>query len=311
LRALPGRAHQLVVERVRLGADGRRHRRPPLPDPSGDHRQGRGGAAPHPDRSGRGGGPRPRLGGHRVRDHGARQGHGHHAVTAQHPVTTGAGPQAAPAAATGLLVSDVDSTFLTQEVIELVAEHAGVRDRVEEITTAAMRGELDFAQSLRARVALLEGLEESVLEQVREALVPTDGALELVARARAAGWVTALVSGGFHEVIDPLAARAGIDHVVANRFEIRQGRFTGEVLGPIIDGTAKLRTLQQLSERYGVPASRVVAIGDGANDRQMLEAAGVGIAFRAKPALREVADAVIDSRSLLDAWEHLEGVRVG
>src|SRR5699024_546785 len=187
----------------------------------------------------------------------------------------------------------------TQEVIELVAEHAGVRDRVEEITTAAMRGELDFAQSLRARVALLEGLEESVLEQVREALVPTDGALELVARARAAGWVTAT------------AARAGIDHVVANRFEIRQGRFTGEVLGPIIDGTAKLRTLQQLSERYGVPASRVVAIGDGANDRQMLEAAGVGIAFRAKPALREVADAVIDSRSLLDAWEHLEGVRVG
>src|SRR5690625_2856071 len=105
-----------------------------------------------------------------------------------------------------------------------------------------MRGELDFAQSLRARVALLEGLEESVLEQVREALVPTDGALELVARARAAGWVTALVSGGFHEVIDPLAARAGIDHVVANRFEIRQGRFTGEVLGPIIDGTDRKST---------------------------------------------------------------------
>ena len=213
--------------------------------------------------------------------------------------------------ASGLLVSDVDSTFLTQEVIELVAEHAGVRDRVEEITTAAMRGELDFAQSLRARVALLEGLEESVLEQVREALVPTDGALELVARARAAGWVTALVSGGFHEVIDPLAARVGIDHVVANRFEVRQGRFTGKVLGPIVDGTAKLRTLQELSERYGVPTSQVVAIGDGANDRQTIEAAGVGIAFRAKPALREVADAVIDSRSLLDAWEHLEGVRVG
>lgn len=213
--------------------------------------------------------------------------------------------------ASGLLVSDVDSTFLTQEVIELVAEHAGVRDRVEEITTAAMRGELDFSQSLRARVALLEGLEESVLEQVRQVLVPTDGALELVARAREAGWVTALVSGGFHEVIDPLAARAGIDHVVANRFEIRQGRFTGKVLGPIIDGTAKLRTLQDLSERYGVPVSRVVAIGDGANDREMVEAAGVGIAFRAKPALREVADVVIDSRSLLDAWEHLEGASVG
>lgn len=214
-------------------------------------------------------------------------------------------------AASGLLVSDVDSTFLTQEVIELVAEHAGVHDRVEEITTAAMRGELDFSQSLRARVALLEGLEESVLEQVRAGLVPTDGALELVARAHRAGWVTALVSGGFHEVIDPLAGRAGIDHVVANRFEVREGRFTGQVRGPIIDGAAKLATLQELAERYGVPASRVVAIGDGANDREMVEAAGVGIAFRAKPALREVADVVIDSSSLLDAWEHLEGASLG
>src|SRR5699024_2617191 len=306
LRALPGRAHQLVVERVRLGADGRRHRRPPLPDPSGDHRQGRGGAAPHPDRSGRGGGPRPRLGGHRVRDHGARQGHGHHAVTAQHPVTTGAGPQAAPAAATGLLVSDVDSTFLTQEVIELVAEHAGVRDRVEEITTAAMRGELDFSQSLRARVALLEGLEESELAEVRAVLVPTPGALELVQRAKAAGWVTALVSGGFHEVIDELAAEAGIDHVRANRFEIVDGRFTGEVHGEIVDGGVKRRTLEELSRRHGVPAARIVAMGDGANDREMLAAAGTGIAFRAKPALREMADVVLDGPSLLDAWPHLE-----
>lgn len=212
--------------------------------------------------------------------------------------------------ASGLLVSDVDSTFLTQEVIELVADHAGVRGQVEEITTAAMRGELDFSQSLRARVALLEGLEESVLEQVRQALVPTDGALELVARARQAGWITALVSGGFHEVIDPLAAQAGIDHVVANRFEVAQGRFTGKVSGPIIDGAAKLRTLQELATRYGVPSSRVVAIGDGANDREMVAAAGIGIAFRAKPALREVADVIIDSASLLDAWEHLEGAAV-
>lgn len=212
--------------------------------------------------------------------------------------------------ASGLLVSDVDSTFLTQEVIELVADHAGVRDQVEEITTAAMRGELDFAQSLRARVALLEGLEESVLDQVRQALVPTDGALELVARARRAGWVTALVSGGFHEVIDPLAAQAGIDHVVANRFEVTGGRFTGKVSGPIIDGAAKLRTLEELAARYGVPGARVVAIGDGANDREMVAAAGIGIAFRAKPALREVADVLIDSTSLLDAWEHLEGVTV-
>ena len=212
----------------------------------------------------------------------------------------------APAVATGLLVSDVDSTFLTQEVIELVAEHAWVRDRVEEITTAAMRGELDFSQSLRARVALLEGLDETVLAQVREVLVPTPGALELVRRAKAAGWVTALVSGGFHEVIDELAAEAGIDHVRANRFEIVEGRFTGRVSGPIIDGEAKRRTLEELGQRYAVPTERIVAMGDGANDRQMLEAAGTGIAFRAKPALREIADVQIDGESLLAAWPHLE-----
>jgi phosphoserine phosphatase len=213
---------------------------------------------------------------------------------------------AATSLATGLLVSDVDSTFLTQEVIELVADHAGVRPQVEEITTAAMRGELDFSQSLRARVALLEGLDESVLAVVRGSLVPTAGAIELMRRAREAGWVTALVPGGFHEVIDDLAAEAGIDHVRANRFEIVEGRFTGKVSGPIIDGAAKRRTLEELAARHGVPAARIVAMGDGANDREMLLAAGTGIAFRAKPALREVADVVLDGESLLDAWPHLE-----
>ena len=207
---------------------------------------------------------------------------------------------------TGLLVSDVDSTFLTQEVIELVAEHAGVRERVEEITTAAMRGELDFSQSLRARVALLEGLDESVLGSVREILEPTPGALELVRRAKQEGWVTALVSGGFHEVIDELAAEAGIDHVRANRFEIIDGRFTGKVLGPIVDGVAKREALEEFAELHGVPRERIVAMGDGANDREMLIAAGTGIAFRAKPALREVADVVLDGESLWDAWSHLE-----
>lgn len=215
-------------------------------------------------------------------------------------------PTARPA--TGLLVSDVDSTFLTQEVIELVAEHAGVRDQVEEITTAAMRGELDFAQSLRARVALLEGLDESVLAAVRGVLIPTPGALELVRRAKAAGWVTALVSGGFHEVIDELAAEIGIDHVRANRFEITGGRFTGRVSGPIIDGTAKRRALEEFAAQHQVPTARIIALGDGANDREMLEAAGTGIAFRAKPALREIADVEIDGESLLDAWPHLESV---
>lgn len=216
-----------------------------------------------------------------------------------------AGGTARPAV-TGLLVSDVDSTFLTQEVIELVAEHAGVRDEVEAITTAAMRGELDFSQSLRARVALLEGLDEGVLATVRASLVPTPGALELMRRAREAGWVTALVSGGFHEVIDELAAEVGIDHVLANRFEITGGRFTGQVTGEIVDGSVKRRTLEELAVRYGVPAGRIVALGDGANDREMLTAAGTGIAWHAKPALREVADVELDGDSLLQAWPHLE-----
>jgi len=216
----------------------------------------------------------------------------------------------AAAPARGLLVSDVDSTFLTQEVIELVAEHAGVRDRVEEITTAAMRGELDFAGSLRARVALLAGLDASVLAAVREVLVPTDGAIELMRRAHEAGWVTALVSGGFHEVIDPLAAEVGIDHVVANRFAVQDGKLTGEVSGPIIDGEAKRTTLEELAERYGVDRARTVAVGDGANDAAMVRAAGTGVAFRAKPALREVADVVLDGPSLLDLWPYLEGAPV-
>nr|WP_245354911.1 phosphoserine phosphatase SerB [Brachybacterium sacelli] len=205
-----------------------------------------------------------------------------------------------------MLVSDVDSTFLAQEVIELVADHAGVRDRVEEITTAAMRGELDFSQSLRARVALLEGLQESVLAEVRAVLVPTPGVLELVRRAKADGWVVALVSGGFHEVIDELAVSAGIDHVLANRFGIEDGRFTGQVSGPIIDGAAKRRALEEYAATYDVPVPRIVAMGDGANDREMLRAAGTGIAYRAKPALREIADVVLDGESLLEAWPHLQ-----
>ncbi|UEJ83191.1 phosphoserine phosphatase SerB [Brachybacterium halotolerans subsp. kimchii] len=214
--------------------------------------------------------------------------------------------QHAPARA--LLVSDVDSTFLTQEVIELVAEHAGTRAQVAEVTTRAMRGEMDFTQSLHARVATLAGLPVSVLAEVRAALVPTPGALELVERCRAAGVVTALVSGGFHEAIDELAASAGIDHVLANRFEIRDGRLTGGVSGPIVDAQTKRRTLEELAARHGVPIERTVAVGDGANDAPMVRAAGIGIAFRGKPALVEVADVHLEGESLLDVWPHLERV---
>lgn len=215
-------------------------------------------------------------------------------------------PAAPVRAVTGILVCDVDSTFLTQEVIELVADHVGSRREVEEITERAMRGELDFAKSLRARVATLAGLPVTALDEVRRALVPTEGSLELVARARAHGWVTALVSGGFHEVIDDLAAAAGIDHVRANRFAVRDGRLTGEVDGPIVDRAAKAEALRDLAQRYGTDRRRTVGIGDGANDIELLTQAGTGIAFRAKPALREVADVILDGPSLLDAWPHLE-----
>lgn len=208
--------------------------------------------------------------------------------------------------AVGILVSDVDSTFLSQEVIELVAEHAGTRAEVEEVTTRAMRGELDFEESLRARVATLAGLPASVLAEVAGELVPNPGAVELVARARAAGWRTALVSGGFHEVIDALAAEAGIDHVLANRFAVREGRLTGEVSGPVIDRAAKAQALRDLAARYGVPLARTIGIGDGANDLDLLRTAGVGVAYRAKPVLREAADVVLEGPSLLDVWPVVE-----
>ncbi|MFC0674309.1 phosphoserine phosphatase SerB [Brachybacterium hainanense] len=207
---------------------------------------------------------------------------------------------------TGILVSDVDSTFLTQEVIELVADHAGTREEVEEVTARAMRGELDFAASLHARVATLAGLSADVLAQVRDALVPTPGAIELIARARAAGWVTALVSGGFHEAIDELAERAGIDVVVANRFEVRDGRLTGRVEGPVVTAARKEEVLRELASLHDVPLAHTVALGDGANDALMVRAAGTGIAFRAKPALREAADVELEGPSLLGAWPHLE-----
>lgn len=207
---------------------------------------------------------------------------------------------------TGLLVCDVDSTFLTQEGLDLVAELAGVGERVVAITQAAMRGELDFAAALRERVALLQGHRVSLLDEVRASLVPTPGAVELMARARAAGWVTALVSGGFHELIDPLAAAAGIDHVRAHRFATADGRFTGAVRGEIVDGAVKERTLRALAAAHAVPLDRTVAIGDGANDIPMVRTAAVGIAFRGKPALQAAADHRIEGENLLEAWPLLE-----
>lgn len=211
-----------------------------------------------------------------------------------------AGPYREPVTATEpartdrhLLVMDVDSTFITAEVIELLAERAGRKDEVAAVTEAAMRGELDFAASLERRVATLAGLPVSVFEDVLAEVRLTPGAVELLDVARSRGWAVGLVSGGFEEVVAPLAARHGITRFRANRLEVREGALTGRTTGPVIDRSAKERTLREFAELEGIPMSRTVAIGDGANDLDMIGAAGVGIAFQAKPVVEAVAPYVV------------------
>ena len=204
-----------------------------------------------------------------------------------------------------LVVMDVDSTFIQQEVIELIAAHAGCQAQVAAVTERAMRGELDFAESLRARVALLEGLAVSVLDEVRDEIVLTPGARTLVRTLKRLGDTVALVSGGF--LVGPVAAELDIDHVLANRLEVADGRLTGRVDGPIVDRAGKAAALRRFAAEAGLPLSRTVAIGDGANDLDMLAAAGLGIAFNAKPLVRERADASVNV-PYLDAVLFLLGI---
>lgn len=198
----------------------------------------------------------------------------------------------------GLLVMDVDSTFIGQEVIDELGAEAGCGERIAQVTERAMRGELDFEAALRARVALLEGLDEGVFARVRARIEFTPGALELVRTLHAHGWKVGVVSGGFHEVVDGLAAEAGLDHWVANRLEVVDGRLTGRVLGPIVTKQAKLEHLLAWAAADGVPMHQTVAMGDGANDIPMIQAAGLGVAFCAKPATRAAAPFAIDTRDL-------------
>ena len=218
---------------------------------------------------------------------------------ARGPRTSGAGATGALAdLGPGLLVMDVDSTLIDQEVIELLAEHAGAREQVAEITARAMRGELDFAASLRERVAALAGVPRRVLTQVRDEVRLTPGARDLIDSLHARGCRVGVVSGGFEEVVVPLAERLGIDHVAANRLEVVEGRLTGRVLGRIVDRQEKVRCLIAWARQDGVPMERTIAVGDGANDLGMLEAAGLGVAFCAKPVVVEQADAAIHVRDL-------------
>ncbi|GAA1410866.1 phosphoserine phosphatase SerB [Oerskovia paurometabola] len=190
---------------------------------------------------------------------------------------------ARPASTRRLVVMDVDSTLITQEVVELLADHAGTRDLVADVTERAMRGEIDFAESLRERVATLAGVPVSAFEDVLEKVTLTPGATELVAELQRRGWTVALVSGGFEEIVAPLAARLGITHFRANRLEVEDGRLTGRTTGPVIDRATKEATLRDLAAAEGVDMTDTVAIGDGANDLDMIGAAGIGIAFAAKP----------------------------
>jgi phosphoserine phosphatase len=206
-----------------------------------------------------------------------------------------------------LIVFDVDSTLIQGEVIEMLAERAGAGEAVAAITDAAMRGEIDFAESLHQRVATLAGLSAEVIDEVADRVELTPGARTTIRTLRRLGFHCGVVSGGFRQVIDPLAHELMLDFVAANELEVIDGRLTGRVVGPIIDRAGKAKALRDFATQAGVPMEQTVAVGDGANDIDMLNAAGLGVAFNAKPALREVADASL-SHPYLDTVLFILGV---
>lgn len=197
-----------------------------------------------------------------------------------------------------LLVADLESTIIDNEMLDEMAAAIGVGEQVAAITSRAMRGELDFAASLEARLALFSGRSADLLDTVARSIRLNPGAEALVAGLRDAGVTTALVTGGFHDFADPIARRLGFDRVFANRLEIVDGTLTGRALPPILDRDAKRTTLLALCDELGIEPDRTVAIGDGANDLAMLATAGLGVAYRAKPAVREAAGARIDRTGL-------------
>ncbi|GIH90885.1 phosphoserine phosphatase [Planobispora siamensis] len=206
-----------------------------------------------------------------------------------------------------LIVMDVDSTLIQGEVIELLAAHAGCLEEVARVTEEAMRGELDFAESLRRRVALLEGLSEEVFEKVRKEVVLTPGARTLVRTLKRLDYRFAIVSGGFTQITDALVRDLGIDYSAANTLEVVDGVLTGRVVGEIVDRPGKARALERFAKEAGIPISQTVAIGDGANDLDMIATAGLGIAFNAKPVVRQAADTAVNV-PYLDSILYLLGI---
>ena len=209
-----------------------------------------------------------------------------------------------------LVVLDVDSTLIQDEVIDLLAREAGCEAAVADVTRRAMAGELDFAESLRDRVAALAGTPVSALATVRDAVRLTPGARTLCRTLNSLGYRLALVSGGFTEIVGPLAEQLGVHRFRANTLEVQDGRLTGRVVGPIVDRAGKAQALREFAEEFGFAASRTVAIGDGANDLDMLAAAGLGVAFNAKPAVAAAADASVTA-PYLDSVLYLLGITRG
>jgi phosphoserine phosphatase len=205
-----------------------------------------------------------------------------------------------------LVVLDVDSTMIEQEVIELLAAKVGSREQVKEITDRAMAGDIDFRQALLMRVALLEGLSVSVFDEIQSEITVTDGVSELIDLVHRSGGLIGAISGGFAQVLSPLAERLGLDFSLANELEILNGCLTGKVSGEIVDAAAKAKTLLNWALEHGFDASETVAVGDGANDIPMLQAAGFAVAFRPKEILRQYADLVIEGSSLKPLVELLE-----
>lgn len=204
-----------------------------------------------------------------------------------------------------LVVLDVDSTLIENEAIELLAAEAGSLDLVASVTERAMRGELDFAESLRERVATLAGLPETVFDTVRSRITVTPGAKELIDTVKRHGGTVGVVSGGFHELLDPIAQELGLDYWRANRLQVVDGVLSGVVLGDIVDAQAKADSLLEWAKQTETPLSRTVAIGDGANDLKMMAVAGLGIAFCAKPIVAEQADERITERDLSKALDFI------